>query len=141
MAESARESVARQRYTTILVTMLASAALMLGALGIYGVLSYAVSLRRHELGLRIALGASSRDLYRLVLTGGLRLAALGLVIGSAGAYAVSRLLGGLLYEVEPTDPAAYAAAAGGILIAAALACLLPARRASRSDPLSALKAS
>ncbi len=141
MAESARESVARQRYTTILVTMLASAALMLGALGIYGVLSYAVSLRRHELGLRIALGASSRDLYRLVLTGGLRLAALGLVIGSAGAYAVSRLLGGLLYEVEPTDPAAYAVAAGGILIAAALACLLPARRASRSDPLSALKAS
>ncbi|MEX2270512.1 MAG: FtsX-like permease family protein, partial [Vicinamibacterales bacterium] len=117
------------------------AALMLGALGIYGVLSYSVSLRRQELGLRIALGASAGDLYRLVLTGGLGLAVVGLGIGSAGAYAVSRVLGGLLYEVEPTDPVAYAAAAGGIFIAAALACLLPARRAANSDPMLALKSS
>jgi putative ABC transport system permease protein len=141
MADSARESIARQRYTTMLVTMLAAAALILGALGIYGVLSYSVSLRRQELGLRIALGASSGDLYRLVLTGGLGLALAGLVIGSAGAFAVSRVLGGLLYEVEPTDPLAYAAAAAAILAAAALACYLPARRAAKSDPLLALKSS
>ena len=141
MAESARESVSRQRYTTMLVTILAAAALMLGALGIYGVLSYSVSLRRQELGLRVALGASAGDLYRLVLTGGLGLAIAGLVIGGAGAFAVSRVLGGLLYETEPTDPLAYAAAAAAILIAAALACFLPARRAAHADPLLALKSS
>ena len=141
MADSARESVARERYTAMLVGMLAMAALLLGALGIYGVLSYSVSLRRHELGLRIALGASAGDLYRLVLTGGLGLALTGLAIGGFGAYAVSRLLGALLYEVEPTDPAAYAAAGGAILLAATLACLLPARRAANSDPMLALKSS
>lgn len=141
MADSARESVARQRYTTLLVSMLAAAALMLGALGVYGVLSYSVSLRRQELGLRIALGASAGDLYRLVLKGGLGLALAGLVIGGTGAFAVSRLLGGLLYEVEPTDPMSYVAAAASILVAAALACLLPARRAAQSDPMLALRSS
>lgn len=139
MADSARESVARERYTTMLVAMLASAALVLGALGIYGVLSHSVSLRRHELGLRIALGASAGDLYRLVLTGGVGLAVVGLAIGGLGALAVSRVLGSLLYEVEPTDPVAYAAAAAAILVAAAVACLMPARRAANSDPISALK--
>lgn len=141
MADSARESVARERYTTMLVTMLAVAALMLGALGIYGVLSYSVSLRRQELGLRIALGASAGDLYRLVLKGGLGLALAGLAIGAIGAFAMSRVLGTLLYEVEPTDPASYAAAGAAILSAAALACYLPARRAAKSDPLLALKSS
>ena len=139
MADSARESVARQRYTTMLVSILAAAALMLGALGIYGVLSYAVSLRRQELGLRIALGASAGDLYRLVLKGGMGLALAGLAIGGAGAFAASRVLGGLLYEVEPTDPLSYGAAAAAILAAAALACYLPARRAANADPLLALR--
>jgi putative ABC transport system permease protein len=133
--------VARERYTTMLVTILAAAALLLGALGIYGVLSYAVSLRRHELGLRIALGATGGDLSRLVLKSGLGLALIGLAIGAAGTYAVSRLLGALLYEVEPADPMAYAAAAATILAAATLACYLPARRAAKSDPLLALKSS
>jgi len=141
MADDARESVARQRYTTMLVSILAAAALMLGALGIYGVLSYSVSLRRQELGLRIALGASAADLYRLVLKGGLGLALAGLIIGAGGAFAVSRVLGGLLYEVEPGDPLGYAAAAVAILTASALACYLPARRAAKSDPLLALKSS
>jgi putative ABC transport system permease protein len=141
MEESARASVARERYTTMLVTILAAAALLLGALGIYGVLSYAVSLRRHELGLRIALGATGGDLSRLVLKSGLGLALIGLAIGAAGTYAVSRLLGALLYEVEPADPMAYAAAAATILAAATLACYLPARRAAKSDPLLALKSS
>jgi putative ABC transport system permease protein len=141
MADSADESIARQRYTTLLVSLLAGAALLLGALGIYGVLSYSVSLRRQELGLRIALGASSQDLYRLVLTGGLGLALAGLVIGGAGAFALSRVLGGLLYEVDPGDPLAYAAAAAAILIAAALACYLPARRAAKADPMLALRSS
>ena len=141
MADAARESVARQRYTTMLVSILAVAALLLGALGIYGVLSYSVSIRRQELGLRIALGASAGDLYRLVLKGGLGLALAGLVIGALGAFAVSRVLGGLLYEVEPGDPLGYAAAAAAILTASALACYLPARRAAKSDPLLALKSS
>jgi ABC-type antimicrobial peptide transport system permease subunit len=76
-----------------------------------------------------------------VLTGGVGLAVTGLAIGALGAYAVTRVLGSLLYEVEPTDPVAYAAAAGAVLAAAALACLLPARRAAKSDPLLALKSS
>lgn len=141
MADAARESVARERYTALLVAILAAAALTLGTLGIYGVLSYAVSLRRQELGLRIALGASAGDLYRLVLMSGAGLALTGLAIGAAGAYAASKALASILYEVEPTDPVAFLAAAAAMLGAATLACLLPARRAAKSDPLLALKSS
>ena len=141
MAETASGSIARERYTTLLVTLLAATALALGTLGIYGVLSFAVSTRRHEFGLRIALGASSGDLYRLVLGNGLALALIGIAVGGAGAVAASRLLAGLLYEVEPHDPASYAAAGTLILVTAIAACLLPARRAAHADPLQALKSS
>jgi putative ABC transport system permease protein len=137
----ARESIARERYTTLLVTILASAALVLGALGIYGVLSYAVSLRRQELGLRIALGASSGDLYWLIGRQALTLVAIGLALGGAGAFAMSKAIASILYEVQPTDPWAFAAAAAATMAAAVLACVLPARRAATSDPLSALRAS
>jgi putative ABC transport system permease protein len=137
----ARESVARERYTTLLVSILAAAAVALGGLGIYGVLSYAVSLRRQELGLRIALGASSGDLYRLIGKQAAALVGAGLAIGGLGALALSKMIGSLLYEVKPTDPVAFAAAGAAIVAAATLACVLPARRAAASDPLSALRAS
>jgi putative ABC transport system permease protein len=137
----ARESIARERYTTLLVTILASAALALGALGIYGVLSYAVSLRRQELGLRIALGASPGDLYWLIGRQALGLVTIGLALGAAGAFAMSKAIASILYEVQPTDPWAFAGAAAATVAAAVLACVLPAYRASKSDPLVALKAS
>jgi ABC-type antimicrobial peptide transport system permease subunit len=114
---------------------------VLGALGIYGVLSYAVSLRRQELGLRIALGASSGNLYWLIGRQALTLVAVGLALGAAGAFALSKAIASILYEVQPTDPWSFAAAAGATVAAAVLACVLPARRAATSDPLSALRAS
>jgi putative ABC transport system permease protein len=135
----ARDSVANERYTTLLVALLAATALALGAIGIYGVISHAVSMRGRELGLRAALGASSRHLYGLVLGEGLWLTAIGLAIGIMSARAVSRLLETILYETPARDPLAYVVTAVVIAAAAALACIGPARRAARADPLIALK--
>jgi putative ABC transport system permease protein len=135
----ARESVAGERYLTMLISILAATALALGAIGIYGVVSHAVSARRRELGLRAALGASPRQLFGLVLGQASRLTAIGLVLGLAGAFAVSRLLQQLLYETKATDVAAYAVTISTIAIVAALATLGPARRAGRVDPLTALR--
>ena len=135
----ARESVAGERYLTMLISMLAATALALGAIGIYGVVSHAVSARRREFGLRAALGASPRQLFGLILGQAARLTAIGLVLGLAGAFAVSRLLQQLLYETEATDLAAYAVTISTIAIVAALATLGPARRAGRVDPLTSLR--
>jgi putative ABC transport system permease protein len=135
----ARDSIARERYTTLLLSALAVTALLLGAVGIYGVISFAVSARRHEFGVRIALGASGQDLYRLVLGQGARLTVVGLGLGLAGAFSGSQLITALLYETEPTDPTAYAATVLAVLTAAGLACVLPARRAARSNPVDALR--
>ncbi len=135
----ASNSVARERYTTLLLSLLAATALALGAIGIYGVISHAVSLRRHELGVRIALGASRRHLYGLVFRQGLGLMGLGLAIGLAGAYAASKGLRALLFETTPTDAVAYGVAVATIAVALALACLGPARRAANADPVGVLR--
>jgi putative ABC transport system permease protein len=135
----ARDSVAAERYLTMLLSMLAVTALALGAIGIYGVISHVVSLRQRELGLRAALGASPRQLKSLVLVQGLRLTAIGLTIGLAGSLTAAWLLQRLLYETEPRDPAVYVATVSMIAIAAGLACLGPARRAARVDPLTSLR--
>ncbi|HYN08921.1 MAG TPA: ABC transporter permease [Vicinamibacterales bacterium] len=135
----AGESVANQRYMAMLLTILAGTALALGAIGIYGVVNYAVSTRRRELGLRAALGASPPQLAQLVLRQGLRLTAIGLALGLAGALAVSRGLQELLYETEPRDVLAYAITISTIAIVAILASVGPARRAGRVDPLTALR--
>ena len=114
-------------------------ALVLGSAGVYGVLSYAVSQRTQELGIRIALGASTRDVLTLTVGHGLRLVAVGVVVGVVGAAALTRLIGTLLYDVTPTDPISFAAVTGLLGGVGLLASYLPARRAMRIDPVTALR--
>jgi ABC-type antimicrobial peptide transport system permease subunit len=113
--------------------------LLLAALGIYGVVAYTVSQRRRETGVRFALGADRRDVLGLVLGEGLRRTALGIAIGLLAALAASRALRGMLYGVSATDPSTYAAVAALLLLVTLLACLLPAWRAARVDPIAALR--
>ena len=132
-------SVAARRQTLTLLGLFAVVALGLAALGLYGVLAHAVALRRHEIGIRMALGAQRTDVLRLVLRHGLGLTLLGVAIGLAGAFALTRVLRNHLYEVGPVDPITFAAVAMLLVFVALLACWLPARRAARVDPMEALK--
>jgi len=128
------------RFTTLLAAALAGIALLLSAVGIYGVLSYLVSQRIREIGVRMALGATRGRVVAMILREGIEIVLAGTAAGVAGALAVTRLISGLLYGVKPFDPATYAATAAVLGIAAILACLLPAWRASRVDPATALRA-
>ena len=118
----------------------ASAALLLGAIGIYGVISYMVSLRTREIGVRMALGAQSVQVRRMVVRQGLTLATIGVAIGLAAALALSRLISSLLYGITPYDPATLASVTLGLLVVSAVASWLPAMRAARIDPIEALRA-
>jgi len=129
----------RTRFGALLLGGFAALALLLGAAGLYAVISYGVAQRRGEIGLRMALGARARDVIGMILGGGLRLVALGLVAGVAASLAATRLLSGLLYGVAPGDPLTLAAVAGLLLLVATAACLGPAWRASRVDPQLALR--
>jgi putative ABC transport system permease protein len=133
------DSVARPRFQTGLLASFAGLALLLAVLGIYGVMSYAVAQRTHEIGVRMALGAQRTDVARLVLSRGVFLTLLGLGIGIAGALALGRYLETLLFEVKPADPATLTAVVALLLAVAIAACLLPARRATRVDPMIALR--
>lgn len=133
------DSMARTSFTMIMLGIAAAVALMLGTLGIYGVISYAVSRRTRELGIRIALGATAGRVRRRVVREGLVLAGTGIVIGTLAAAALSRVLRGLLHEVSPSDPFTYALVTGILIVAAALASYVPARRASTIDPIDALR--
>jgi putative ABC transport system permease protein len=117
----------------------AGLALLLAAIGIYGVLSYVTAQRTQGLGVRAALGASASDLVRLVIRGGTTPVVAGLAIGGYGALGLTRLLEGLLYETSPTDPATMLAVSAVLLPVALLACYPPARRAARVDPMTALR--
>ncbi|HEY2375660.1 MAG TPA: ABC transporter permease [Gemmatimonadaceae bacterium] len=134
------DSVSRPRFLAQLLGIFAVVALALAAIGTYGVLAYSVAVRRRELGIRMALGSSQQGLLSLVLRQGMALAALGLVAGLLGALAVTRLASSLLFGVKPADPLTFIGVAVFMMVVAFLACLVPARRATRVDPLVALKA-
>ncbi len=134
------EAVARPRLLTVLLGLFGAMGLVLGALGIYGVLAYLVTQRTREIGVRIALGAQRRNVLAMVVGSGLRLAAIGVAIGLAGALALTQLMTGLLYGVSASDPLTFGAVALVLLGVAAVASCVPALRATRVDPLVALRA-
>jgi putative ABC transport system permease protein len=133
------ESLAGDRFATVLFAAFAAVALILAAVGIYGVISFAVAQRTHEIGLRMALGAGPAQVLRLVLREGMLLALCGLVLGLGGAYFAGRTMKSILYEVPAIDPLAISTVAVVLLLSAVLACYLPARRATHVDPLVALR--
>ena len=133
------ESLSGERFSTVLFASFAGVALALAAIGIYGVMSFAVAQRTHEIGLRIALGAGPQQVLRLVLGEGMLLALIGLVVGLGGTYIVGRVMKTVLYQVNAIDPAAISAVTGVLLLSALLACYIPARRATQVDPLVALR--
>jgi putative ABC transport system permease protein len=134
----ARESSTR-RFNAMLFSLFAALALVLAATGVYGVLSYSVSQRTHEVGIRMALGAGQHDVLRLFLGQGMRLVLLGLVIGLGGAFALTRLMSSLLFGVSTTDTATFLVVGLVLILVGVLACYLPARRATRVNPLVALR--
>ncbi|HZB26630.1 MAG TPA: FtsX-like permease family protein, partial [Vicinamibacterales bacterium] len=133
-------SLADRRFSLFVLGGFAGVALLLAIVGIYGVLSYAVSQRTQEFGVRLALGAQRRDVWQLVAGRALRLVALGVVIGLVLAGAVTRLMQSMLYNVRPTDPLTFGAVVALLALTALAACQLPAIRATRADPLTALRA-
>jgi putative ABC transport system permease protein len=137
--ELASESVSPRRFSTFLLSVFAGLALLLAAIGIYGVMSYVVSLRTNEIGIRIALGAKPGDIWRLVIHWGVRLALGGVALGLIGASALTKLISSLLYAVKPSDPLTFAGVAVLVVGVALLACYLPARRAMRVDPIVAVR--
>ena len=139
MSSIVADSIDQPRFFALLIGVFAAAALALAAIGVYGVIAYTVAQRTNEIGVRMALGAGRRDVFALVVGDGLKLTALGVAVGLAAAGAVSASLGSLLYGVEPLDPPTFAAMTLAIVAASALACLLPARRAARVDPMIALR--
>jgi putative ABC transport system permease protein len=139
MTQVVETSIASERVATILVTGFASLAVMLAVMGIYSVVSYSVISRRRDIGIRMALGAQSSDVVSLLMKQALVLVGIGIAIGMAGAYGVSKVLTSLLHGVSPTDPVTFAGTLVLMAITAAVASLIPARRALRLDPIQALR--
>jgi ABC-type transport system, involved in lipoprotein release, permease component len=131
--------VAPQRFTTLLLASFAGLAALLSAIGIYGVISYLVSQSMRDIGVRMALGAERRHVLSLVLKHGMLLAVTGIILGLVGSYGLTRLMTTLLFQVKPTDAVTYVSVAGGLIAIALVACYIPARRATKIDPLVALK--
>jgi putative ABC transport system permease protein len=139
MDQLVSDSLARRRLYMVLLSVFASAALLLAAVGIYGAMSYSVSQRTNELGVRIALGAQARDVLMLVIKRGLSVAIAGMAIGIAAAFVLTRLMSSLLFGVRAIDPFTFGAVAGVLILVALAACFFPARRAARVDPITALR--
>ena len=132
-------SLARDRFTTVLLLIFGGVALTLSAIGVYGIISYGVTQRVQEVGVRMALGAQTGDVLRLIVGQGLKLVLLGIVLGGLAAFAATRLISDLLYQVSATDPLAFGAASLLITAIALLACYVPARRAASTDPIEAIR--
>ena len=133
------DAVAQPRFRTLLLSSIAGITLILAMVGLYGMIAYSTSQRTSEIGVRVALGAQRADVIRLVLSEGARLAVAGIVVGLAGSYWATRLLSSFLYQVTATDPGAFAGAAIALFLVALLAAYLPARKAARTDPMTALR--
>lgn len=139
MEQLLAESVSGPRFNMLLLTMFAVVALVLALVGIYGVMSYTVTQRTHEIGIRVAVGAQSRDVFRMVLGQGMLLALIGVAFGLVGALALTRLMTSMLFGVEPNDPVTFATIALLVIAVALIACYFPGRRAMKVDPLVALR--
>jgi putative ABC transport system permease protein len=140
MDEAVTASVAQPRFRMLLLGLFAIAATLIATCGIYGLMAYAVTQRRREIGVRMALGAERRDVLRLVLTRARRIVVAGLIVGLAGAVGVTRVLQRFLFGVTPTDPIAFTIVTLLLMTVGMLAAWLPARRATRIDPCAALRA-
>ena len=139
MEEVVAQSLATRRFVLLLFGLFAGLALLLATVGIYGVLTASVSQRTRELGIRMALGATARDVGRLIVGQGLKLVLSGIVIGVVSALALQRVIGKLLFGISPTDPLTFTVIALLLIGVALLACWIPARRATKVDPLTALR--
>ena len=133
------EFVAPRRLTMLISGLFAALALLLAMVGLYGVISYSVAQRSHEFGIRMALGAAKGDILRLIIAQGFRLAFAGIIVGMAGALALTRVLSSLLFGITPNDPVTFGAVAILLVAVALLACYIPARRATKVDPMVALR--
>lgn len=139
MTEVLGDAVARTRFLTSLLAAFAGLALLLAAVGTYGVMSYAVTQRAREMGIRMAMGAQAGRVQRLILGDGLKVAAVGLVLGIAGAWGLTGILESLLYGIDARDPASFLLGPVALSVVAVVACWIPARRATRVDPVTVLK--
>ena len=139
MNEIRSDSVTPERLNLTLLSLFAGIALLLAIVGIYGVMSYTVTQRTHEIGIRMAIGAQPRDVFKMVLRQGMMLALIGVACGLIGAFGLTRLMTTMLFGVGPTDPATFALIAVSLTGVALVACYIPGRRATKVDPLVALR--
>jgi putative ABC transport system permease protein len=139
MSDVVGDSLVRPRFLSLLLGSFSVIALLLAAVGIYGVMAYSVSQRTQEIGVRVALGATTRNVLSMVIGQGLKLTVVGLAVGLTGSFLLSRVMASLLFEISPTDPLTFAMVGIGLAAVALLACFVPARRAAKVDPMVALR--